>query len=209
MRLPNAEHESRPWRVHEITRDFTPEDVWALPVEGDPDDFDAFLEQMASFDPAHAHSGAARFLWDLRDRLGKLFGLGRISSPADRASERRIPGTDEASLSGRVPADLRGSAAGVRFANLPFRPLFRTSDEFAAEVSNATVHGVMHLAWVDLGDGRHGAQMAVYVKPNGSLGRAYMELIKPFRYWIVYPALMRDVEAAWKARRGPRAPPLT
>jgi hypothetical protein len=24
-----------------------------------------------------------------------------------------------------------------------------------------------------------------------------MALIKPFRYWVVYPALMRQVERAW------------
>ena len=32
MRLPNAAHESRPWRIREIVPDFTLEDVWALPV---------------------------------------------------------------------------------------------------------------------------------------------------------------------------------
>jgi hypothetical protein len=42
--------------------------------------------------------------------------------------------------------------------------------------------------------------MAVYVKPRGRLGKGYMALIKPFRYWIVYPALMRQIERAWNAR---------
>jgi hypothetical protein len=32
MRLPNAAHEYRPWRIREIVPDFTLEDVWALPV---------------------------------------------------------------------------------------------------------------------------------------------------------------------------------
>ncbi|MDF2703344.1 MAG: hypothetical protein K0S10_2290, partial [Rubrobacteraceae bacterium] len=31
MRLPNTAHTSRPWRIHELTRDFRLEDVWALP----------------------------------------------------------------------------------------------------------------------------------------------------------------------------------
>ena len=34
MRLPNAAHESGPWRIREIVPDFTLEDVWALPVYG-------------------------------------------------------------------------------------------------------------------------------------------------------------------------------
>src|SRR3712207_8811687 len=43
-------------------------------------------------------------------------------------------------------------------------------------------------------------QMAVLVKPNGLFGKAYMAAIKPFRYLIVYPALMRMIEREWRAR---------
>lgn len=60
------------------------------------------------------------------------------------------------------------------------------------------MHGVMHLAWVERGEGRYQGQMAVYVKPHGPLGRGYMALIKPFRLWIVYPALMRRIERTWR-----------
>ncbi len=89
----------------------------------------------------------------------------------------------------------------VRFRlALPFAPLYRTDVEFAAELSNRTVHGVMHLAWVDQGEGRYQGQMAVYVKPRGWFGSAYMALIRPFRHWVVYPALMRQIERAWNAR---------
>jgi hypothetical protein len=73
-------------------------------------------------------------------------------------------------------------------------------DEFAAELSNKTVHGVMHLAWVDQGEGSYQGQMAVYVKPRGELGKGYMALIAPFRHAVVYPALMRQIERAWNAR---------
>jgi hypothetical protein len=201
-RLPNAAHESRPWRIREIAHDFTLEDVWALPVHGGADDFQALLDQMASFDPTDADSAPARFLWGLRDRLGRWFGLGRISDrvDSDAAARLPIPGTNETSLAGRLPDDLRGTAADVDFSSLPFVPLYRTDVEFAAEVSNQTVHGVLHLAWVDQGNGRYQGQMAVYVKPRGPLGKGYMALIKPFRYWVVYPGLMRQVERAWNTR---------
>ena len=102
-----------------------------------------------------------------------------------------------------MPEDLRGSAADVHFVALPFVPLYRTRDEFAAEISNRTVHGVMHLAWVDLGAGRYRGQMAVYVKPRGLFGRAYMAAIKPFRHLIVYPALLKQIARTWERR--PRA----
>ncbi len=81
----------------------------------------------------------------------------------------------------------------------PYKNEYRTGDEFAAEVSNQTMHGVMHLAWVDQGRGRYQGRMAVYVKPRGPLGTGYMALIRPFRHWIVYPALMRQMEREWKA----------
>jgi len=58
----------------------------------------------------------------------------------------------------------------------------------------------MHLAWVDQGDGDFRGQMAVYVKPRGPLGQAYMDFVKPFRHWIVYPELMRQIERAWATR---------
>jgi hypothetical protein len=209
MRLPNEAHESRPWRIREIVPDFKLEDVWALPVHGDAEDFPALLELMASADPADADSRATRFLWRLRDRLGKWFDLGEISAPVDgdATDELRIPGTDETSLSGRLPEDLRGTVADVDFGSLPFVPLYRTDDEFAAEVSNRTMHGVMHAAWAEQGEGRYQAQMAVYVKTNGWLGEAYMALIKPFRYWIVYPALMRQTDRMWNERPPRRATP--
>lgn len=208
MRLPNAAHETRPWRIREIAPDFIVEDVWALPVHGDAEDFQALLELMASSDPANSNSLPTRVLWRIRDRLGSLFDIGRISTstgngPDDAALT--IPGTSETSLAERLPDDLRNTVAGVDFGSLPFVPLYRTDVEFAAELSNRTVHAVMHLAWVGQGEDRYQGQMAVYVKPRGGFGRGYMALIKPFRHWIVYPALMRQTERAWNKERHDRA----
>ena len=204
MRLPNAAHESRPWRIREIAPDFILEDVWALPAHGGAEDFQRLLDNTVSSDPDSVKSLPTRVLWRVRDRLGSCFRLGRISAAAesgrDAAGRLLIPGTNETSLSGRLPADLRDTATDLRFRSLPFVPLYRTDVEFAAEMSNQTVHGVMHLAWVDQGEGHYQGQMAVYVKPRGPLGKGYMALIRPFRHWIVYPALMRQIERAWSTR---------
>jgi Protein of unknown function (DUF2867) len=199
-RIPNSAHESQPWRIREIVPDFTLEDVWALPARGGAEDFSKLLDLRSALDPAHSDSRATRFLWELRDRLGDWFGLGRIVGPAETGAAKAklpIPGTVETSLAERLPPDLRGSAADLDFGSLPFTPLYRTDDEAAAEISNQTVHGVAHFAWVDQGEGRYQGQMAVYVKPRGRFGQGYMALIKPFRYWIVYPAVMRQFEGAW------------
>lgn len=202
-RVPNATHEARAWRIREITPDFILEDVWALPAHGGADDFQTLLDLMATSDPISSGSLPTRVLWRIRDLIGAAFRLGRISGPDDgseRAAKLPIPGTHETSLAERLPEDLRGTATGLRFGSLPFAPLYRTGDEFAAEISNQTVHGVMHLGWADQGGGRYQGQLAVYVKPRGRLGKGYMALIKPFRYAIVYPALMRQVERTWNER---------
>ncbi len=203
MRIPNSVHEAEPWRIHEIVPDFMLEDVWALPARGGAEDFQAAYEMLASFDPTNADSLAARVLWDVRDRLGGWLGLGRISVEGDDAPRNLpIPGTTETSLMDRLPADLQNTTADLNFGAVPFQPLYRTDNEFAAEISNRTVHGVLHLAWVAHDESIYHGQMAVYVKPRGLLGKMYVDVIKPFRYRIVYPALMRQIERSWHARDG-------
>ncbi len=69
----------------------------------------------------------------------------------------------------------------------------------ATEIVNRTVHGVMHIGWVqDRGD-RYRGQMAVYVKPNGLLGSGYMAAIAPFRHRVVYPRMLREMGRRWQA----------
>ena len=89
---------------------------------------------------------------------------------------------------------------GPDHRSLPFTSLYLTDDEWAAEMINRTVHGVLHLGWVPDGAGRYHGQLAVYVKPNGLLGTAYMLAITPFRHLIVYPAMTRHLSRAWIAQ---------
>ena len=189
MRLPDSEHTSRPWCIHELTRDFELEDVWALPTPGGPDDFARLVDLFAKGDPADSSSRAARVLFALRWKLGELLGWDE----PDEGLGARVP-----TLRDRVPADLRDSRSLPEFA-LPFTPLYSSDSEFAAEIANRTVHGVLHLGWVPDGDGAYRGQMAVLVKPNGLLGAAYMAAIKPFRYLIVYPPMIREIGRRWRA----------
>ncbi|MFZ0905799.1 MAG: DUF2867 domain-containing protein [Mycobacterium sp.] len=203
MRIPNEVQLSQPWRIHGVVHDFTLEDVWRLPaVTGNMADFASVIDMVTQSDPVNSDSAPTRLLWGVRDRLGKWFDLGRISTTAGTEKRLPIPGTPEFTLADRLPNDLRGSADEVHFDHLPFVPLYRTEDEFAAEMSNQTVHGVMHVAWVGRdSDDDHEAQMAVYVKPRGRFGQVYMAFIKPFRYLIVYPALQRQLARTWSRRR--------
>lgn len=105
-------------------------------------------------------------------------------------------------LRDRLPVDLRNAPSGPDFDALPFTSLYLTDDEFAAEIANRTMHGVMHIGRVPDQTGGFRAQMAVYVKPNGLLGSGYMAAIRPFRHLIVYPALTREIGRAWRALAG-------
>jgi len=193
MRLPNTAHTSRPWRIHELTGDFRLEDVWALPTPGGPDDFPRLVQLVALLDPSQSSSGPVRTLFALRWKVGGLLGW----DGPDAGLGSRVP-----TLRDRLPVDLRDAPSGPDFGALPFTSLYLLEDEWAAEIANRTVHGVMHLGWVPDRSGGYRGQMAVYVKRNGLLGTAYMAAITPFRHLIVYPPVMRELGRNWRARPG-------
>ena len=197
MRLPNSAHTSRPWRIHELTRDFRLEDVWALPTPGGPDDFPRLVQMMASSDPTHRAPAAVRTLFAIRWKLGEL--LGWDAPEAGHRSERPT-------LRDRLPADLSDGPSGPDFDALPFTSLYLIDDEWAAEIVNRTVHAVMQVGWVPDQAGGYRGEMAVYVKPNGLLGNAYMTAIAPFRHLIVYPPMLRDMGRRWRTRAGDTTP---
>ena len=202
MRLPKTAHTSRPWRVHELTKDFELEDVWKLPTPGGPDDLARLVEWFTSpgEDPF-----LLRALFVLRWKLGALFGWDK---PGSGVGER-VP-----SLRERLPADLLEAPRGPDLRGVPgrvelegppvFSSVYQTHDEWVAEISNKTVHAVLHIGWVpdDSSGGGYHAQMAVLVKPNGWFGKAYMAAIKPFRYAFVYPSLLRSIGRQWSLTRG-------
>src|SRR5215204_1362300 len=191
MRLPNTAHTSRPWRIHELTRDFRLEDVWTLPTPGGPDDFPQLVRLMASGERSQGGSSrAARTLFAIRWKVGELLGW----DGPDAGLGSRVP-----TLRDRLPVDLLDAPSGPDFEALPFSPLYLTDDEFAAETANRTMHGVLHIGRVPDPTGEFRAQMAVLVKPNGLLGTGYMAAIRPFRHLIVYPAMLRGIERGLRA----------
>jgi hypothetical protein len=197
MRLPSTAHTSRPWRIHELTRDFRLEDVWMLLTPGGPDDFPRLVQRFASADPSQGSSRAVRALFAIRWKVGELLGW----DGPDAGLDSRVP-----TLRDRLPADLRDAPAGPDFAALPFASLYLLDDEWAAEIANRTMHGVMHLGWVPDGTGGYHGQMAVLVKPNGLLGTGYMAAIRPFRHLIVYPPMIREIGRDWRADAGEPTP---
>jgi len=181
LRLPNEQHTSQPWRIHELTPDFQLEDVWELPgVRGDGG-FGRLVERIAAFDLSESSSAAVRALVSIRLKLGELLRL-------DAGVGSRVT-----SLRDRLPADLREGPRGPQPTALPAESLYLTDDEWAIEVANETVHAVLHLGRVPDSTGGFRARLAVLVKPNGRLGSAYLAAIRPFRYAIVYPTMLREL----------------
>ncbi|WP_414166497.1 DUF2867 domain-containing protein [Streptoverticillium reticulum] len=187
MRLPRTAHTSRPWLIHEIARDFRVEDVWALPTPGGPDDLERLVQQFANDDGPDTSSRLSRLLLSVRWKLGALFGWDEPGSGI---------GSRVATLRDRLPAELREGPRGPDFRL--FTSVFLRHDEWAAELANKTVHAVLHIGWVPDGAGGYRGQMAVLVKPNGLAGVAYMAAVKPFRYLIVYPSLMKTIAHDWQ-----------
>ncbi|MFD3509411.1 DUF2867 domain-containing protein [Nocardia sp. NPDC058666] len=180
MRLPESAHSEHPWRIHEIAPDFVVEDVWKFRTPGaGRHDFPALLAAIQA-ERTTESTGLSALLFKVRWKLGELFGW-------DRAQVT--------SLRDRLPTDLRDTATPVE--NSPLTSLYILDNEYAGEIANSTMHGIMHLSWVPDPTGYH-LRMAVLVKPNGHLGRLYMAAIKPFRYTIIYPAITRSWEQTWK-----------
>jgi len=187
-RLPDAAYLERPWRIRPVTEDFGLEDVWELPGQGAREDFPRLVALICGMDPARGPLSPSRVLWEIRWKLGALLGW----DDEDGGLDGRF-----VSLRTRLAEDLRATTPPA-FAALPFTSLYLTDDEFAAEIANRTMHGVMHLGWVADDSGAYRARMTVLVKPNGRVGKAYMMAIRPFRHLVVYPAMMRQGRSLWR-----------
>ncbi|RJO74104.1 DUF2867 domain-containing protein [Nocardia panacis] len=191
-RLPAAAHTALPWRIHEIAPDFRIEDVWAFRTPGaGPDDFHVMREALAAKAGLSSNTGLTALVFAVRWKLGELFDWDE--------PEAGLAGRSE-SLCDRLPEDLRQEDAGQPVGDTPFTSVYRLHHESADELANKTMHTILHLGWVQGDNGDYELRMAALVKPNGLFGRLYMAGIAPFRYLIVYPAMKKQWERAWRNR---------
>jgi hypothetical protein len=94
------------------------------------------VEGIASRDSGQGSSRAVRALFAIRWTVGRLLGWDR----PDAGLGSRVP-----TLRDRLPADLRAASSGPNVG--PFTSLYQLDDEWAAEIANRTMHGVMHIGW--------------------------------------------------------------
>jgi len=192
MRLPLSAQAEAPWLVRDIATDFTLDEVWEFPIVADADKGETFRTFCEDQDLASAEPlpGLAGKLMQLRLLLGKI-GLDQ------RINELPIPGCSETSVGARLTAGTRRGGGPVN-ERLPFRIVYDLENERLLELSNGTVHALLHFSWAHKQGALHAPRMAVYVKPRGWFGRLYMGLIYPFRVLFVYPAIMRSAKRRWE-----------
>ena len=203
MKLTAADDRKHAWRVHEIARDFTLLDVWGFPIRADParhETFDDFARIVAANGPATG-SAITDWLLALRTKLGATFGWDR------RNHALSIPGCRETSLAARLTdADrARNRAAELHPMWHPvvdLRVVYFFEDEALVELSNDTVHALLHLGWVDAPENASfkTPQMAIYIKSRGVMTKLYMGIIEPFRFVFVYPMWIRCITQAWNTK---------
>ncbi|MFI2285710.1 DUF2867 domain-containing protein [Nocardia beijingensis] len=192
-RLAQTVHTDQPWLIHELTSDFRVEDVWAFRTPGaGPDDFPSMLAALRTVGGLARQIWPLRFLFAVRWKLGALLGWDKPSASI---------GGRVASIRDRLPSLLRDAPRGPDNASLPLKAIYELNTEAARELANKTVHTVMHLGWAQGTNGDFELRMAVLVKPNGLFGRIYMAIIAPFRHLIIYPAMTRQWERAWRVRK--------
>ena len=181
-------------RVNTLLADVPLHDVWAvdLPPLREGVTLDDFLRraQRSELGAGDATIGrlsaAARTLLRLRFFLGRLFRLDAESDDGGAGS-----------FAGRLTTEDRARSsvpAGTRDGH--FRIVYRFENEQLVELRNRTVHAAALSALAQTPDG-YRYYFAIYVEAVGWITPLYMALIDPFRRWIVYPALLKDIRAAW------------
>lgn len=192
MQISENKHYEHPWISHDLLKDFYLEDVWQFPVQlNEKHDIQLFQTEMMEGLGELKEKGLPGFLFKIRFFIGRIFDWdekGKAHPPMERGSIRER----YAQAFNLKTQDLQDPGSD------DFVPVYLTENESLAEIKNATVHAGLHLGKVPQKNGNYTVQMAVYVKPNGFLGKVYMALIKPFRHTIVYPVLMRNTGKRWE-----------
>ncbi len=194
-KLDNSEHTKHPWHAYDLLQDFKIEDVWELPVvmnrnQSIGDIQTTFVRAIDEL----SRSGIPGLLFQFRFFLGKLFGWDDEVDAIDVLPTGSIR-ERYARLNGLNAADFSIPRGGQ------FIPVYQMSQEALSEIENATVHAAVHYGKVPLENDQYGVHMTVYVKPKGLFGRAYMQLIKPFRLFIVYPIMLNMIEKHWSKQQ--------
>lgn len=201
MRVKNNIHLDRSWMVDQIASDFDLWDVWEVPINADNsqrENFSSFYKiVLESFMAMHNRTTIASILFNLRSLIAKIIPLDK------NINSLPIPGCRETTIKTRLNVSGRdkniktGSSIKIDESGLEFLPVYLLKNESLHELSNDTVHALIHFGWIIKNNGCYTATLAIYVKPRGGIGDIYLKVIEPFRRYIVYPTIMRNIMNQW------------
>jgi hypothetical protein len=115
-----------------------------------------------------------------------MFGWDREPSeiPRELFAERL---TTEDRARSTVPA---GTREGI------FRVVYSFENELLLELINRTVHAAALSALAETPNG-YRFYFAVYARERGWITRVYMAAIDPCQRWVIYPAMLRQIQRDW------------
>ena len=187
-RIPPEEFLAQPLRAHSFLAGVPLHDVWAvdLPLIREGVTLQEFLQRTSKTNSLRKIALTARALFGLRILLGKAFKWDKEPADAVQASFAERLTTEDCARS-QVPA---GTADGF------FRVVYSFENESLRETINRTVHAATLLALFRTEQG-YRFYFAVYVRKVNWITPLYLALIAPFRRWVVYPAIFRQLRQGW------------
>jgi Protein of unknown function (DUF2867) len=188
MRVDPREFQKLELRCHGVLADVSLHDVWAIPLAGGGPGRTVSDVRAVSPIGGSPSNIAVRGLVALRRAVGRRAGWDRERDDWSGESYVHRLSDEDRSRSLIAPGTREGS----------FRLLYLFPNEALAEVRNATVHAFLATVLVARAGG-YTLYWAIYVKPVGPLTPVYMAIIDPFRRFVVYPALIRQTQAAWSS----------
>ena len=189
--ISTQEFEQLPLRVHGFLAGVPLHDVWAVDLPRTRSGISLEEFSRTANTRVFTLSPVVRVLVNIRLFVGRLLGWDR--EPAETAGESfatRLTTTDRSKS--LAPA---GTREGL------FRVVYHFENEQLREVINRTAHAAALSALVETANA-YRFYFAVYVRSVARFTPVYMALIDPFRKMIVYPSLLRSVQASWKQSFG-------
>lgn len=185
IRVSPEEYLGLKLRAHALLREVPLYDVSIvdLPDGGDERTIADVLRLKSSAAPSPVES----VLYSVRRRLGRAFGWDRVHIRPEDSLLSRLSDTD------RRDSEIEpGTPDGA------FQVLYRFPREQLSETRNATVQGYICVALARTSPG-YRLYFAVYVIPVSWMTRPYLIAIEPFRRFLLYPAMLKRIQRAWRA----------
>ena len=180
------EFERLPLRVHAFLAGVPLHDVWAIDLPHARAGITLHEFLRATRSRPCSPSTLVRMLVRIRLFVGRIFGWDR--EPTATAAESfttRLTATDR--LRSLTPASTQEG---------PLRVVYCFENEQLLELANRTAHAGALSALVETANA-YRFYFGVYVRRVSRFTPVYMAAIDPFRKLVVYPSLLRSVQANW------------